>query len=264
MTTGGIEMSKSKKDTQPKSSIDLQLKSKKQCSSKNNPIIHQYGKGHICITDRIGFPTPGNRSRLEIVVDSSEGFIPLWDANTTLRWEFDEASLAVFNNPEEIKDYVRTLFADALLEWDFAVPVRFSENSNLWDFRLRIEASDSCDPRGCTLARAFFPDPGRNDLLLFPKMFEQNRKEQVETMIHELGHVFGLRHFFAKIKEKAWPSEVFGEHNAFSIMNYGDKSELTDDDKDDLNLLYQLALSGELKGINNTPIKLISSYHETM
>lgn len=256
-------MSKSKKDAQPKSSIDLQLKSKKECSSKSNPIIHQYGKGHICTTDGVGFTTPRNRSPLELVVDSSEGFVPLWEEDTVLRWEFDENSLAVFANPEEIKEYVRELFAEALLKWDFAVPVRFSENSNVWDFRLGVEADDNCSPRGCTLARAFFPDPGRNDLLLFPKMFEQSRKEQVDTMIHDVGHVFGLRHFFAKIRERAWPAEVFGEHNAFSIMNYGDKSELTDDDKNDLDILYRLAWSGELNDINGTPIKLISPHHET-
>ena len=47
-------------------------------------------------------------------------------------------------------------------------------------------------------------------------MFAQNRKEQVDTFIHEIGHVFGLRHFFANISETAWPSEIFGDAQASS------------------------------------------------
>ncbi len=254
-------MPKTNNETKAKSSI-LNLKTSRECTGLKKSIVHEYGKGHICTTDSVGYSTPENKSPNEIVVDSSEGFVPLWEEDSILRWEFDEASLAVFSNPDVIKDYVRDLFSEALMKWDFAVPVRFSENSNLWDFQLRIEADSNCSPSGCTLARAFFPDPGRNNLVLFPTMFEQSRKEQVDTMIHELGHIFGLRHFFAQISETAWASEVFGEHNSFSIMNYGNLSELTDDDKNDLAQLYRLAWSGELTDVNGTPIRFISSYHK--
>ncbi len=255
-------MSKPKKDDKKESSVPLNLKSKEECHIKGAPLVHKYGKGNICTTDGVGFEMPKGRLPLEIVVDASEGLVPLWKEDSVLRWEFDENYLSVFSNPEEIKDYIREIFAEALLKWDFAVPVKFSENSKSWDFQLRVEADNNCSPIGCTLARAFFPGPGRNDLLLYPKMFEQCRKEQVNTMIHELGHVFGLRHFFADVNERAWPSEAFGEHCAFSIMNYGDQSELTDSDKDDLALLYQLAWSGELKDINGTKIMFFSPYHE--
>ncbi|MCG7865843.1 MAG: matrixin family metalloprotease [Candidatus Thiodiazotropha taylori] len=254
-------MSKEKKTAKKEMHIKLKQKSKKEFSLEGSPIVHEYGKGHICTTDGIGYATPGNRTPLEIVVDSSEGFIPLWDENVILRWKFDEDSLSILSNPDEIKVYVRELFAEALLKWGDAAPIRFSENSNSWDFKLRVEADNNCNPRGCTLARAFFPDPGINTLFLFPKMFEQNRKEQVDTVIHELGHVFGLRHFFANVREQEWPSEIFGEHRAFSIMNYGAMSELTDEDKNDLSLLYQLAWSGKLKEINGTRIRLITPFH---
>jgi len=83
----------------------------------------------------------------------------------------------------------------------------------------------------------------------------------VDTFIHETGHVFGLRHFFANISENAWPSEIFGTHSKFSIMNYGNLSELTDTDKDDLRRLYQLARSGALTHINGTPIRLVKPFH---
>jgi hypothetical protein len=123
-----------------------------------------------------------------------------------------------------------------------------------------MRSGDQCSAFGCVLAGAFFPDGGRHELELYPKMFTQVRKEQVDTFIHEIGHVFGLRHFFASVSETAWPSEIFGRHNKFSIMNYGQLSELTDADKDDLTLLYQSAWGGELTHINGTPIRLVKPY----
>src|SRR5690606_27446539 len=93
------------------------------------------------------------------------------------------------------------------------------------------------------------------------KLFTQERKEQVDTLIHEIGHIFGLRHFFAQINEQAWPSEIFGKHAEFSIMNYGHLSELTKQDKIDLARLYESAWNGSLKEINGTPIKLVKPYN---
>ncbi len=91
-------------------------------------------------------------------------------------------------------------------------------------------------------------------------MFSQVREEVVETFIHEIGHVFGLRHFFAQVSESAWPAEVFGEHEKFSIMNYGATSTLTDDDREDLQRLYHSAWSGALTDINGTPINLVKPF----
>jgi predicted Zn-dependent protease len=92
-------------------------------------------------------------------------------------------------------------------------------------------------------------------------MFTQSRKEQIDTLTHEIGHVFGLRHFFAPEMETAWPSEIFGEHKPFSIMNYGANSELSNEDRRDLRKLYEGAWSGELEEINGTPIKLVRPFH---
>jgi Metallo-peptidase family M12B Reprolysin-like len=124
-----------------------------------------------------------------------------------------------------------------------------------------MRKADDCDINGCVLASAFFPDAGRHKLVLYPQMFSQSRQEQMETLIHEIGHVFGLRHFFADVSETAWPSQVFGAHKPFSIMNYGSKSVLTLDDRADLKRLYQLAWKGQLTQINGTPIKLVKPFH---
>lgn len=244
-----------------KSTKDFALKSKEELAKDKKSAVHQYGDSFICMTDRSGQTTPGERSPLEIVVDASEGFIPLWAQGQVLRWTFDEAALSYYKYPEAVKAYVRELMGEALLAWGDAVPIRFSENGDNSDFQIQVRASDNCNAHGCVLASAFFPDSGRHRLVIYPKMFGQSRQEQKETMMHELGHVFGLRHFFAKISESAWPSEIFGEHKPFSIMNYGGKSELTEADVRDLALLYQKVWCKEIIAINGTPVQLVMPFH---
>ena len=168
--------------------------------------------------------------------------------------------MLVFENPEAAKTALRQLFGEALLAWGDAAPVRFSERHDAWDFEIVVRPEDKCTINGCTLASAFFPDPGRHELVIYPRMFAQVRAEQIETLAHELGHVFGLRHFFADVSETAWPVEIFGEHNKFSIMNYGANSTLTDTDRSDLTRLYEQVWNGDLTSINGTPVKLMRPF----
>ena len=219
--------------------------------------VHLIVKGIICTTDYRARKT----SPLELVLTATEGFIPLWAENSVLRWTFNAASLAVFQQPKAIEEQTRDLLGRAISAWGDAAPIRFTESSDNCDFEIVVKQNDSCTAQGCTLAQAFFPDAGRHQLFVFPKMFGQSLKEQVDTLTHEIGHVFGLRHFFAPEMESRWPSVIFGDHEPFSIMNYGDKSELTDRDKGDLKRLYESVWSGQLKKINGTPIKLVQPYH---
>lgn len=242
----------------------FRLRKDEEATSKAEPRVHTY-KTHkhnvICDTDTRGYETPENKDRARIVVDASEGFIPLWEKGATLRWRFQERSMSLFEDSEAAKTAIEQLLGEALLAWGEAVPVKFAKRDDAWDFEIAIRRFDQCSINGCVLASAFFPDAGRHELVVYPKMLEQSREEQVETLIHELGHVFGLRHFFAKAKESAWPSEIFGTHRPFTIMNYGEQSELTNDDKGDLKKLYELVWSGALTEINGTEIRLVKPFH---
>ncbi|HEX8492995.1 MAG TPA: matrixin family metalloprotease [Pyrinomonadaceae bacterium] len=230
-------------------------------TEKADSQVHVFGNGIVCDTDTRGHTTPRGRNRFEIVLDSSEGFIPLWAKDTTLRWRFQERSLRFFESPAAAKTEIRKLLGEALMAWGDAVPVKFAERDDAWDFEIVMRGTDRCNINGCVLASAYFPDAGRHELKLYPKMFSQSREEQVETIVHEIGHVFGLRHFFANVSETQWASQIFGTHKPFSIMNYGNQSQLTIEDRADLKRLYQMAWRGELTEINGTPIRLVKPFH---
>jgi hypothetical protein len=231
--------------------------------SKTTDLVHLIADGFVCNTEGRGHATPGGRTPAEIVVDATEGFIPLWQPGSILKWRFQERSFALAPDPNGSQAAVVDLMSQALLRWGSAAPVKFTGDTDLWDFELVLRNAPDCTPQGCVLASAFFPDAGRHELTIYPTMFEQGREEQIETLIHEFGHVFGLRHFFATVSETAWPSEIFGTHSPFSIMNYGSMSKLTEADLRDLTELYRLAWSGQLTNINGTPIRFVKPYSAT-
>jgi Matrixin len=222
--------------------------------------VHVFGDGVVCDTEPRYIEPDG----AEIVVDATDGFIPLWEKNTTLRWRFQRRSFVVFRNPETAKASIKKVFDDAVLAWGDAAPIKFEENSELWDFEIVFQRNDDCAPNGCVLASAFFPNPSRNNqLVIYPQMIMRNQAAQVNTLVHEIGHIFGLRHFFAKTREAFAPAELFGVNKPVSIMNYGPQSQLTSDDKADLKRLYELVWSGQLTQIGRVPVKSIKAFHTT-
>lgn len=237
------------------------LREPQDLSDRLENLIHIYGNNIVCDTDKRGFKTPKNRNPLELVLDATEGFIPLWARNSILKWRFQERSFAIFENPEQVKAVVRDLLTQGIMAWEDASPVTFQEDINLWDFEISMVPSENCTPNGCVLASAFFPNSGRNFLRFYPTFFTQPLEEQIETVAHELGHIFGLRHFFANISETAFPSTLFGSQSRFTIMNYGPDSRLTEDDKLDLKRLYELVWTEQLNDINGTPVQIIKPFH---
>jgi hypothetical protein len=231
----------------------------------DQPHVHVYGqlkdgkRSIVCVTEDKAEPKNLDLHRNEIVVGLGN-IIPLWVEHATLRYRFQPRSFQAFANPGAAKDRIRTLINKALDLWGDSCPVAFVESAQGWDFEVVVRNSPDCDAAGCVLASAFFPDGGRHKLTIYPTMFEQDEDEQIETLVHEIGHVFGLRHFFAKVSETQLPAEIFGTHVDFTIMNYGSKSVLTDADRSDVKTLYRLARSGELRAINGTPIKLVRPF----
>jgi len=225
--------------------------------------VHVLHGGFRCDTENAGRATPHGHPPAELVLDATEGFIPLWAKHTTLRWRFRDSSFQRFAKPATAKAAVQAIFAKAVLAWGDAAPIKFAKRDDAWDFEIVMRASNDCDRSGCVLASAFFPDAGRHKLTVYPMMFDQSEEEQIETLAHEIGHVFGLRHFFALVQETGFPAVIFGKHDKFSVMNYGPESKLTKTDRSDLKKLYEQAWSGRLTAINGTPIRFVQPFHES-
>lgn len=83
----------------------------------------------VCETDARGFATPENRRPLGLVVNPSKGFIRLWAQGVALRWRLPKASIRLFANPQGARTGLRELMPKALLLWEIAVPVHFSEGA---------------------------------------------------------------------------------------------------------------------------------------
>lgn len=227
------------------------------------PKTHIYGNGVVCETESRGFPTPDNLNPLELILDAPDGTIPLWERNVTLRWRFNENSMLAFTNPAAAKAALEQLMIEALAAWGDAAPVAFTKSSTAWDFEVFMNPVAKCSSSGCVLASAFFPGGGQPRFDLYPTLFRQTRQEFIETLCHEFGHVFGLRHFFAQTQETDRGSELFGSQSQFTIMNYGEDSRLTDTDKNDLKRLYAEVWSGSRTRINGTPIRLVRPFHSS-
>jgi hypothetical protein len=245
----------------PKKKVTKENLFKLRKVAPKDDLVHKLRGVARCDTEPRGYATPQGQSLTKLVLDASEGFVPLWVQGSVLRWRFQEASLQAFENPGPIRKAIEDLLAEALLDWGDAAPIKFSKNSDTWDFEIIVRDQEDCNINGCVLASAFFPDAGRHDLTIYPTMFDQPRQEQVETLCHEIGHIFGLRHFFAQVSENAFPSVIFGKHEKFTIMNYGEDSKMTPDDRADLKRLYEKVWAGEITKINGTPIKLVKPFH---
>jgi len=202
---------------------------------------------------------PGVPGIAEIRVDSTDGFIPLWAEGQYLRWGFDIESFDVFEDPVYAMQKVKEFIDAALEAWGWQ-PITFVYQENDTDFRVVMKSQKDCDQYGCVLASAFFPSSNQDRVFLYPTLFEQDTTEIVNTLEHEIGHIFGLRHYFAGTLESDSPSELFGEDAEQSIMNYGTLSVMTDADRSDLQRLYEEAWSKQLTHLNNAEIRFIYPY----
>jgi hypothetical protein len=216
----------------------------------------------ICDTEMKGYETVGGASPDELVINAPQGFIPLWDTDVTLRWRFRRSTLAQFADPVVAGARIEQLFSKAIALWGDGAPVKFKLDEDVWDFEVVVRELPQCTVAGCVLASAFFPDAGQHELFIYPTIFEQPEQEQIETLAHEVGHIFGLRHFFALVKEAGAPAVIWGKQDPFSIMNYGPKSVMTEADRSDLKSLYELVWTGELTEIAGSKITLVRPFHE--
>ncbi len=134
-----------------------------------------------CITEPRGHATPSGLDPIRLIVNAPGGFVPLWspghDPALAVRRGRARPVQAIRSSPKARSSG----FAEAILLWGDATPVKFAKRSDAWDFEIVVKRFDECNSDGCVLASAFFPDGGRHELSIYPKMFTQSRKEQIRN-----------------------------------------------------------------------------------
>merc|ERR1712232_134059 len=209
-----------------------------------------------CVTDQ-----RKHANREELAVDFSNGFVPLWQKGTNLTYAFDLASFRGIFGSQTWKTIaaVQELFEQAQQKWEFTDYVTIEQVDSIFkaDFIVHAAPTNGNMSSGFVLASAFFPNADQNDFYVYPEMFTLG--DPLNTMLHEIGHIYGLRHYFFR-EEEGFPGLTFGTENEKTIMNYGKNSIFTDTDKKDLKALYEFV--GDSSREKGVPIVLFKSRHE--
>ena len=156
---------------------------------------------------------------------------------------------------------VQELFEQAQQKWEFTDYVTIEQVDSIFkaDFIVHAAPTNGNMSSGFVLASAFFPNADQNDFYVYPEMFTVG--DPLNTMLHEIGHIYGLRHYFFR-EEEGFPGLTFGTENEKTIMNYGKNSILTDTDKTELKALYEYVMDNTK--VNPGPVVMFKSRHEYM
>lgn len=146
------------------------------------------------------------------------GRISRYSFGATIRYYFE---LDTFQPPAD-GEYAAKCFELAIRAWR-PMPVQFKRVFARKEAFFTIVGSPKND--GSNFARAFFPSdpPDKRRVKVYSLAFSpEYRMALVNVFCHELGHVLGLRHEFAALKESNEPSVSWGKANNESVMAYHD------------------------------------------
>lgn len=184
-----------------------------------------------------------------------KGSIVLWETGATINWV---ARMDGFPNRQMAMDAATATYK-AAARWNESLGgrVRFQYVTTFDDACFQVAYGGD---RGGVLASAFFPDQYENSLnsvLAYKGMFSRGQKPlMVSTMLHELGHVLGLRHEHSHAGIPGWiPPEdqangaesiVWGVRNPRSVMAYYQGQEIQESDTKAICEAYDELVDGKV------------------
>lgn len=212
------------------------------------------GPARHCVTQRgtestYDFPPAShNDSGYDSIQVGFGALIPRWEASTALKWFLKAEG---FPSADEAK-LAAEIMNQAAQEWNdlsFGVSVSQTTDETAANFNLIYEDNPPNEPGA--LASAFFPLQAGGDVVIYETGMKNSREYPLKsTLLHELGHVFGLRHEFA---DKYPNGQLrFMEINKDSVMSYNGVVIIEETDKHGIRAFYELA---EGSRIGQSPVR---------
>lgn len=213
-----------------------------------------WSPAYPCLTQKGDEPTfaaPPDASdqNLPSIVLGLGTVVPRWGTSvshpTTLKWFVDAAK---FPTAAEAGAAAEAL-DQAAEEWNgvaFGVTVVQTTEKKEANFNLAYRGNPPGRPR--TLARGFFPHQADRDIVVFKYGMDPSNASRLKNVfLHELGHVFGLRHEFAIEKEQQG-AKLFMTANKDSVMEYNKVPMIQETDKEGIREFYKLPNGSDVDG----------------
>lgn len=207
----------------------------------------------------------------ELYLGENAGTIELWKKQSVINWSVRVDSFPTFMQARQaaVMTYRAAQIWNDILEG--RVAFKFVTRDIDACFQLRYGGVGDG-----VLARAFFPSSWRNSLnfvVVFDTQFDRRFVDQfVPTMLHELGHVLGLRHEHSQSElvgrqgpytedlDFGLESILFGPNNPKSVMSYNGVPTIQDSDAKYVRKAYDELGDGSKisgKGIFGTVTKTV-------
>ncbi|KAI2782181.1 hypothetical protein F4815DRAFT_463994 [Daldinia loculata] len=176
-----------------------------------------------------------------IFVHIEHDYIYRWRPESTITFNVNRIS---FPSNGDADHAVKSL-EKAASEWNKGkIGIQFEKVADDKPAVFQLVYSSKYDPS--QLAYSFLPGypPEKQRLYVCAPCFnreEPHHEYMANVFCHELGHILGLRHEFADIRnERRWPSLLVGRRNNSSVMNYFEHPSLLCIQEDDYKGVKQL------------------------
>ncbi|KAK6951342.1 hypothetical protein Daesc_007876 [Daldinia eschscholtzii] len=214
-----------------------------------------------CYTQRSRLPTlwqppVSEGSDSDSIVVGLKNIIPRWDVSgldTKLEY-FVRAD--TFPSADEAL-YAAQMFQQAAEDWNsLGLGVSISQITDEEKAHFDLVYNVNSKNHEGLYAMAFFPSEPHGDVIVTDFALSAGERNTLKNVfLHEIGHILGLRHEFALVKEQDERAVQFMDKNPISVMSYTHPPTMQESDKVGVKAFYKLDRDFEIEGIPITDFR---------